>query len=128
MVVAQAESAKADKARINPRIERLLCDLRAIFVSLCSDLNTKAQRTTKRTKKMPTRLLRYGSGASAGLQHAAFDLVEFDTLEQGFEIAFAEAFVAFALDEFEKNRADSVLAEDLQQQALAFAGRAVDQD
>src|SRR5689334_20401816 len=66
--------------------------------------------------------------ASARFQYAAADLVEFDRLEQGFEIAFAETLIALALDELEKNRADRVLAEDLQQQALTLARRAVDQD
>src|SRR5689334_17527668 len=66
--------------------------------------------------------------ASARLQYAAADLIEFDGLEQGFEIAFAEALIALALNELEEDRADRVLAENLQQQALALARRAVDQD
>src|SRR5262245_37251290 len=66
--------------------------------------------------------------ASARFQYAAADLVEFDGFEQGFEIALAEAFIALPLDELEEDRADRVLAEDLQQQALTLARRAVDQD
>src|SRR5262249_52770368 len=65
---------------------------------------------------------------SACLQHAAADLVEFDRLEERFEIAFAKAFIALALDEFKEDRADGVLAEDLQQQALTFAWGAIEQD
>ena len=60
------------------------------------------------------------------LQHAALDLVEFDALEQRAEIALAEAFVALPLDDLEEDRADGVLGEDLQQQALLR--RAVNQD
>src|SRR3954467_3396573 len=59
---------------------------------------------------------------------AAADLVELDRLEQGLEIAFAEALVALALDDLEEDRADHVLGEDLEQQTLAGLGRAVDQD
>src|SRR5690606_16987396 len=63
-----------------------------------------------------------------GLQHAAADLVEFDALEQRLEIAFAEAFVALALDDLEEDRANHVLGEYLQQQALIPGRSAVDQD
>ena len=56
------------------------------------------------------------------------DLVELDAFEQRLEIALAEAFVALALDDLEEDRADHVLGEDLQQQALALGRRAVDQD
>src|SRR5579859_4523176 len=65
---------------------------------------------------------------ASGLQHAAADLVEFQALEQRLEIAFAEAIIALALDEFEEDRAQHVLREDLQQQALALGRGAVDQD
>ena len=44
-------------------------------------------------------------------------------LEQGLEVALAEALVALALDDLEEDRPDHVLGEDLQQQALAL-GRA----
>src|SRR5438445_13882692 len=54
-------------------------------------------------------------------------LVELDALEQRLEIAFAEAFVAFALDDLEKDRADHVLGEDLQQQTLPLGRGAVHQ-
>src|SRR3546814_9428928 len=50
-------------------------------------------------------------------QYAPAHLIQFDGFEQGLEVAFAKAFVAFALDNFEKNRADLILGENLQQQA-----------
>src|SRR3546814_13910473 len=59
----------------------------------------------------------YREGAPA-LQHAALDLVALDALEQGLEVAFAEAFVALALDDLEEARAERVRGEDLQQLAL----------
>ena len=49
-------------------------------------------------------------------------------LEQGAEIALAEALVAAALDDLEEDRADHGLGEDLQQQPAALGRRAVDQD
>ena len=61
-------------------------------------------------------------------QHAAANLVFLDRFEQRLEIAFAEALVALALDDFEENRANHILGEDLQQQALAVGRRAVDED
>ncbi len=61
-------------------------------------------------------------------QHAAADLIGFDALEQGFEVAFAEALVAFALNDLEEDRSDHVFGEDLQEQALAFGGGAIHQD
>src|ERR1044071_4157395 len=72
----------------------------------------------------------WGPAIRSGLRrdHAAPDLVEVDGLEQGLEVALAEALVALALDQLEEDRPDHVLGEDLQQQALALAGRAVDQD
>src|ERR1700743_2488900 len=68
--------------------------------------------------------------ATSGLrrQHAPADMVELDGLEQGLEVALAEALVALALDQLEEDRADHVLGEDLQQQTLALGRRAVDQD
>ncbi len=62
---------------------------------------------------------------SSALQHPAAHLVEFDALEQRLEVAVAEAVVALALDELEKDRAQLVLAEDLQQDRVLLA---VDQD
>src|SRR4051812_8085543 len=59
---------------------------------------------------------------------SAAHLVELDALEQRLEIAFAEALVALALDNLEENRADDVLGEDLQQQALPLGRSAVHQD
>ena len=59
--------------------------------------------------------------------HAAADLVEFDRLVQRLEVAVAEALVALALDDFEEDRADHGLGEDLQQDALV-TDIAVDQD
>jgi hypothetical protein len=50
-------------------------------------------------------------------------------LEQRGEIAFAEAFVPLALDEFEEHRADHRFGEDLEQQPrIALLGRAIQQD
>ncbi len=60
--------------------------------------------------------------------HPAAHLVELDAFEQRLEIALAEAFVALALDDLEEDRADHILGEDLQQQALPLGRRAVDQD
>src|SRR5437899_2738692 len=60
--------------------------------------------------------------------HSAAHLVELDALEQRLEIAFAETLVALALDDLEEDRADHVLSEDLQQQALPLGRCAVHQD
>src|SRR5215204_837964 len=49
------------------------------------------------------------------LEHAAPDLVFFNRLEQGLEVALPEAVVAFSLDEFEKDRADDRFRKTLQQ-------------
>src|SRR5688500_16191604 len=68
------------------------------------------------------------SGVAFRGDDAAADLVELDGLEKRLEIALAEAFVALALDDLEEDRADHVLGEDLEQQALAGLRRAVDQD
>src|SRR6185312_248000 len=65
---------------------------------------------------------------SPGLQNPALHLVPFDTLEQRLEISLAETFVALALDDLEEDRADAVLGEDLQQQALLRFLVGVDQD
>src|SRR5215813_6025773 len=59
------------------------------------------------------------------MQHAALDLVELDRFEQRFEIAFAEALVAFALDDLVEHRADHGLGEDLQEQPI---GAAIDEN
>ncbi len=67
----------------------------------------------------------YRSGVDGN--HAAPDLVELDAFEQRLEIAVAEAFIALALDDLEEDRADHILGEDLEQDAL-FADIAVDQD
>src|SRR5438270_3009345 len=61
-------------------------------------------------------------------EHAAADLVALDRFEQRPEIALAEAFIALALDDLEEDRADHGLGEDLQEQPLTLARRAVDQD
>src|SRR5688572_29835154 len=53
--------------------------------------------------------------ATSPLQHAPLDLIGLDRLEQGLEVAFAEAVVALALDELEEDRPDRRLAEPLQQ-------------
>jgi hypothetical protein len=82
-----------------------------------------AIRDRARTGSAPTAIARRGSRAAT-----TADLVELDALEQRLEIALAEALVALALDDLEEDRADHVLGEDLQQQALALGRRAVDQD
>src|SRR5580704_14222880 len=64
----------------------------------------------------------------ANLNHPASNLVRFDRLEQRLEIAFAEPFIALALDDLEEDRADGILGEYLQQQSLIFRRRAVHQD
>src|ERR1044071_6340439 len=72
----------------------------------------------------------WGPAIRSGLRrdHAAPDLVELDRLEQGLEVALAEALVALALDQLEEDRADHVLGEDLQEQPLPLGRRAVHQD
>src|SRR6185437_12778886 len=55
------------------------------------------------------------------LQHAAFDLIGFDGFEQRAEVAFAEAFIALAPNEFEKDGTNGVLSEYLEQQSLILA-------
>src|SRR5690554_2902107 len=65
---------------------------------------------------------------SAPLKHPALHLVALDRLEQGLEVALAEALVALALDDLEEDRAERVLAEDLQQLALLGFRVSVDQD
>src|SRR6202011_4625513 len=67
-------------------------------------------------------------GRYLGSEDTATDLVALDRLEEGAEIAFAKALVAFALNNFEKDRTDHRLGEDLQQQSLAGGRRTVDQD
>src|SRR5690606_13602804 len=62
------------------------------------------------------------------LQHPALHLVALDALEQGLEVAFAEAFIALALDDLEEDRAERVGGEDLQQLALPGFRVGVDQD
>src|SRR5262249_1609565 len=47
-------------------------------------------------------------------KNTAADLVLLDRLEQRLEISLAEAVVALSLDEFEEDRADHGLGEDLQ--------------
>src|SRR3546814_6598019 len=73
------------------------------------------------------RELKATAGSPAALQHAALDLVALDALEQGLEVAFAEAFVALALDDLEEDRAERVRGEDLQQLALVGFRVGVDQ-
>src|SRR5690606_7668233 len=62
------------------------------------------------------------------LQHPALHLFALDALEQRLEVAFAEAFVALALDDLEEDLAERVLGEDLQQLALLGFRIGVDQD
>ena len=72
-----------------------------------------------------------GGGINSGplsAQDAAPDLVLLDGLEQGLKITLAETLIAFALDDLEEDRADDIRGKDLQQQALALQGGAVNQD
>src|SRR5450755_1126744 len=55
------------------------------------------------------------------LQHSAPDLIQLDRLEQGAEVAFAESFIALALNDLEKDRADDGRRENLQQH-FVFCG------
>gem|GEM_PF-4839654 len=50
--------------------------------------------------------------------HAAANLVFLDGFEQRLEVAFAKPLVALALDDFEEDRADHRVGEDLQQDAV----------
>src|SRR3954469_13522472 len=61
-----------------------------------------------------------------GFEHTAAHLVELHRFEEGAEVAFAEAFVAFALDDLEEDRPDEGLSEDLQEEPAR--GIAVDED
>src|SRR4051794_19950104 len=63
-----------------------------------------------------------------GLNDPAPNLIKLDGLEQSLEVALAEALVALALDDLEEDRADHVLGEDLQQQALPLGRSAIHQD
>src|SRR3546814_5427535 len=92
-----------------------------LFFSLAPQRKNGASTSSARTG--------LGSSLFFHLQRAAADLVEFHRLEERGEIAFAEAFVLLALDEFEEDRADHRLAENLAQQPrVALGGRAVEQD
>src|SRR5262245_42001117 len=63
-----------------------------------------------------------------GSNDTSADLVEFDGLEQGLEVSFAETFVALALDDLEEDRPDDIGGEDLQQNAFGVRAVAVDED
>ena len=55
--------------------------------------------------------------------------IAFERLEQRLEVAFAEALVALALDEFEEDGSQHSAGENLQQQSLlSVLGGAVEQD
>src|SRR5690554_1186165 len=70
-----------------------------------------------------------GCFASVGGQHATAYLVALDRLEQGLEVAFTEATVAFTLNELKEHGAEQCFRENLQQQAaLAAFRRAVEKD
>jgi len=87
--------------------------------------------TTAQAAELQEAPWRKGRPSSFRLEHAAADLVELDRIEQGLEIAFAEALIALALDDLEEDRADDGAGEDLQQQILlsCLVDRlAVDQD
>ena len=55
--------------------------------------------------------------AGSELNHAAALLIQFNGFEQRLKIAFAEALIALALNDFEEDGADGVLGEYLQQDA-----------
>ena len=62
------------------------------------------------------------------LDNTSSHLIQLNTIEQRLEIAFAKAFVAFALDNLEENRPDHILSEYLQQKPLPLGRGAVNQD
>src|SRR5260221_9843733 len=59
-------------------------------------------------------------GSALRLQHSASDLIQLDRLEQRAEVAFAESFIALALDDLEKDRADDGRRENLQQHFVLY--------
>src|SRR5437762_13151561 len=61
------------------------------------------------------------------LQHSASDLIQLDRLEQRTEAAFAESFIALALDDLEKDRAVDGRREYLQQH-FVLGWRAVEKN
>src|SRR5665213_239203 len=85
-----------------------------------SDCRSRPGRTTQHRSWI--------GGTLVERQYTATNLIELERFEQRLEITLAEALVTLALDDFEKARADHVLREDLQQQALALSRSAVDQD
>src|SRR5215467_8150135 len=65
----------------------------------------------------------------SSLNHAAFDLIALERLEQRLEVALAKPLVALALDELEEHRTEQGVGEDLQQQARSAAvARTVEED
>jgi hypothetical protein len=62
------------------------------------------------------------------MRDAPANLVFLDGVEQRLEVAFAEALIAIALNDFEEDRADHGIGEYLQQQALTFGRRAIEQN
>src|SRR6266581_7469927 len=66
-------------------------------------------------------------GPALRLQHSASDLIQLDRLEQRTEVAFAESFIALALDDLEKDRADDGRRENLQQH-FVLGRRAVEKN
>src|SRR5262245_37898639 len=72
-----------------------------------------------------------GHTLSRRLEHPAPDLILLDRFKQGLEVAFAEALIALALNELEKDRSDHGFGKDLQQHTCAATiddTFAVDQD
>src|SRR5579859_1169041 len=61
-----------------------------------------------------------------GFQGSATDLVELHRFEQRAKVAFAEAFIAFPLDDLEEDGPDGRLREDLQEEPAAR--RAIEED
>src|SRR5687768_14983536 len=98
-----------------------------LFIRSKSFLLARVLGSTASSPLTPTPLPE-GEGLKNTSKHPALHLVALDALEQRLEVAFAETFVALALDDLEEDRADRVLGEDLQQLALLGLGIGIDQD
>src|SRR5215469_8862533 len=122
----KAPSLRAQRSNLVP-LSALPIEI-ALFASLLAMTSPVCHsRTAPTWTNLRSRLAR-GFGGRLGFEDAAADLVTLDRFEKGAKIAFAEAFVALALDDLEEDRADHGFGEDLQQQALSSYRGAVDQD
>ncbi len=106
------EAGRASAAHRNTLLVMVVLSCGVLEKLMChSDL--------QKGRELPLRSRPSFSHKSRGLlrcilfEDAALDLVFFYALEEGAEVAFAEAFVAFALDELEEDRADDGFGEDL---------------